>query len=84
MKVKEIEVWVDKENIESKDDEIMIWHKASLNQSEYLLKAKLIIEMPEKKIEITKSDLQRALHLTPFNGRWLDFEDALKTRLFGA
>lgn len=56
MKTKEIDVWVNSELINR-------WHCQEINNCKttiHNLKAKLIIEIPEKKIEITESDLDRA------------------------
>lgn len=60
MKTKEIEVYVH-EGFENWDDDSCLIHSNVYNKkhTNYTVKAKLIIEIPEKKIEITESDFER-------------------------
>lgn len=74
-KRKEIEVWVDEENIKSNSDEIMIWHKVSKLQAKHLIKARLIFDLPERKATVTESEFE-----TLWKGYC--YEEAVK-KLFG-
>ena len=67
MKTKEIKVWVNPINVESKNNRhIDIYTDIEKYRREWVgdpIMAKLIIEIPEKKIEITESQLRSALQV---------------------
>jgi len=66
MKTKTIEVWVWKSDINNKHS-ISIYPKADRSWENELFKAKLIIEIPEKKIEITEDAIDEAFDTCVFS-----------------
>ena len=63
MKTKEIDIWISKFG-NREDLDLGIIH---LNEAKDTLKAKLIVELPEKEITITESDLRGVLDKTRRN-----------------
>jgi hypothetical protein len=89
-KVKEIEVWVQNQviinNIEALDTSFAVYTRERKHTHELygeLSKAKLIIELPERKVEITESMLDNALKEYESQGSCAFFKNILKQKLFG-
>lgn len=70
MKTKEIDVWVIKnKNKPLKEENLICFFTEEekdnwIEKCDELFKAKLIMELPEKKIEITESDIDQAIEAT--------------------
>ena len=86
MKTKEITVWVDPDEVVN--DAWTLCH-ADFYKGELtgMVKARLIIEVPEKKISISESEFEKAFdYIRPKNSDWLmTFEgfEIAKSKLFG-
>lgn len=88
MKTREIEVWLDPDHVE----QIKRGHLSQFNNGIYFsaipvsgTRAKLIIEIPPKKIELTESDLIDAFNYAWENSKVDDYEgtrEKLKQKLF--
>lgn len=65
MRTKEIDVWVNSDCWKYDLTEIVMNTSEQPNYN--MIKAKLTIELPEQKIEITESELERAIGVANFN-----------------
>lgn len=78
MKTKEFDVWVDKDDFGYGIDYGMWKLKKTVNCT---LKAKLIVQIPEKKIEITESEFDKAImnnfQIQSLNRNWCDMKKEL-------
>ena len=84
MKTKEIEVWIGKSVLLDKTEsfyQIVTNQKDAEAHRFTMIKARLIVEIPEQKIEITESQLEEAWnespHTSPSFGAFDDFKKAL-------
>ena len=85
MRTKEIEVWVRKEIFEAKEngafkDLVCLTYPQDAERN--CLKARLVIELPERKIEITESQLANAIFDSGYSGDKDNWEQLVK-ELFG-
>lgn len=77
MKTREIEVWVNPKTI------IDNWFEVSTYPETGDIKAKLIIEAPERKIELTESQFEEEWQFQ-FNDAYTGNMKSMKARLFGS
>jgi hypothetical protein len=84
MKTKEIEVWTYPEVRSFGSTEGLMYEVfAGQSRDNKRVKAKLLIEIPERKIEITESMLDNALKEYESQGSCAFFKNILKQKLFG-
>jgi hypothetical protein len=82
MKIKEIDVWVHKDFHKRKDGIFLMDEKQIYNKEDYI-KAKLTVEIPDKKVELYESDIRKAIENSIWSYRkGLDtLEDCLESAM---
>ena len=61
MKTKEIDVWLESDEINNRYRKFGTWYDSVSDESKYT-KAKLIIELPERKKEFTEREIRGIIH----------------------